>query len=728
MFGVGRDHHLPRPMPSPATSSREQHRTRAVILVVAAFILLLLAALLFAPAVIPTEPLRRTAESRAEEALERPVEIGSLGVRILPRPTVELHDVRVGGAEGDRTDTLAEVDRLRVHVSPLPLLSRRVVIPRAIVDGGVLTVARLPDGTLSIADLMEIPEPDEVPDWDVEFTELAFEDVRLVFVDHHVTPGETVTTRAHQLRGWVRLDQLEARVPLEVQMALFDAERRNLRLSGHLPLPGEEDLEAESLPIELHIVASGVETEPFASYLGDLADRMPEALTLDLALEGDLGANVTIAGWVEPWPGISISLSGHAVPAAEPPRMSLDVAVDAVPLERLLTEIPILAESLPSPVDARGHLDLRGRVVGTLDDLRVNGWTEMDTLRVVAGRFAGGAQEEGAFLLESEGLRVALNGRVPTDRPPRMDLDVRARRLDLDFEAGEAPAEAPPELPDATVSARMQVTEGRLLRLPYENLDARLALEEGRMAFQPTVSAFDGELRARLDTDMTRTPSQHRLQLEITEMDADGLTTALADIEDAASGRLSVAMIVGWHGIDWEAFEETAIGEGSVHLEDGWITTLDVHPDVAQALIDVAVTIGVLPPEEIAEPTVGDIRADFVIADGRAQTEVLEIDGDFVRVLSRGSLGFDRTMSVTGSFAFSPAAADRFGPLGQILRGEDGWLAVPFSIGGTVDEPEVTVDVAALLARAATGILGDAEGRWEALRRLWRERMEDPAG
>ncbi len=720
-------------------SGTGSRRLKVGALIGGALILLVLLLLALGPLLFPTEQLRSEAVTLAEEALERPVEIGSIRIRLLPL-SLTLGNVVIGVSQEDETTTPLEAERVTARIAPFPLLLRRIDITRIVIRGGLIRLERMPDGSFAATDLLELPEPPAEPRWDVGVGRVSFADIAIDLVDRHVVPGQVVVSRARNARGDLLIGSLEESLSLDIELALFERDTRNVLIRGKLPRSVPRDLDdvlatesvaaggADATSIDLEIVASDVETSPLAPYVGGVSAYLPETLSLQLTLAGDPSSVVKIDGFLEIPPDIVLTLSGLVDLGDDPPRVEIDASLTAVEVDLLLSASPGLDGLLPRPILTDGSLGLTTRAAGPLDDLHLSGQAQSDRLRIEAGSFADGPARDGGLLMISDDLLATLEIRARGQRVPWMDVDIQSRRLDIDFKAEEEPPEAPPDLPRAVIVARIRADEGRLLVLEFQKLDAGARLAEGRLTFQPEMLSHEGSIQARLDSDLRCVPSSHRLELDVDSIDTASLIRELApDLDEPVSGDVSVTMLVGWRGLDFEQFQTTAEGDGSVGLRRGRIATLDLEPDIAEVLREVAETIGVMPPQEFTEPTLRDLRGEFVVLDGAVLSEVMEVRGDFTRILFQGALGMDGSLSIAGSFGFSPDASDRFGPIGQLLRGPDDWLVVPFSIDGTAEEPDVSIDVGVLLRRAAEGLIGEPDIRWEELRRLWREQVVEPA-
>ncbi|MCK4413030.1 MAG: AsmA family protein [Candidatus Eisenbacteria sp.] len=102
-------------------------RVFLIVLLAIAAVIALAAVLL--PLLIPTGTVRAYIATTIEEQTHRPVSIGSVRAGLLPSPWVEVSDLKVGPAPGERVSRFS-VAALTLSVRLLPLLQRRLEVTR----------------------------------------------------------------------------------------------------------------------------------------------------------------------------------------------------------------------------------------------------------------------------------------------------------------------------------------------------------------------------------------------------------------------------------------------------------------------------------------------------------------------------------------------------------------------------------------------------------------------
>lgn len=132
---------------------------------VAALLVLLygVAAVLFSTLVHPAE-LAGWLEPRAEAALNRPVELGGVRVRVFPRLAIEIDSLEIRDPPAFGDSRLARAAAVELRVAILPLLRRRITVDEVVVDDPELRMTVRSDGVSNYGDLLPAsrepsPEP-----------------------------------------------------------------------------------------------------------------------------------------------------------------------------------------------------------------------------------------------------------------------------------------------------------------------------------------------------------------------------------------------------------------------------------------------------------------------------------------------------------------------------------------------------------------------------------------
>src|SRR5262245_309302 len=115
------------------------------------------------PYLIDTPRIQSLIAANAAHVLGRPVTFTSMGVKMFPRPAVELRGLAVTEDPRFGPGTFLTLERGEVRLRLLPLLTGRVEFGTVVLRKPLITIARDADGRLNVASLRATPEPRATP-------------------------------------------------------------------------------------------------------------------------------------------------------------------------------------------------------------------------------------------------------------------------------------------------------------------------------------------------------------------------------------------------------------------------------------------------------------------------------------------------------------------------------------------------------------------------------------
>ncbi|MFA6018930.1 MAG: AsmA family protein [Rhodospirillales bacterium] len=129
---------------------RSQTRFRKPLIALGAVTLLLLAAGFILPIFFKADRFRPEIESRMTEALGHPVVVETgIEFRLLPSPALTVRGLKIKAPPGATTPDLVDLRKARVEISFLKLVQGRIAFQAILLDGLVLTLETLADGSPS---------------------------------------------------------------------------------------------------------------------------------------------------------------------------------------------------------------------------------------------------------------------------------------------------------------------------------------------------------------------------------------------------------------------------------------------------------------------------------------------------------------------------------------------------------------------------------------------------
>ncbi|MFO7582288.1 AsmA family protein [Guyparkeria sp.] len=383
-----------------------------------------------------------------------------------------------------------------------------------------------------------------------------------------------------------------------------------------------------------------------------------------------------------------------------------------------------LTASGPVTVDSFNPRDLAGKLGITLPEMRgkealtrlaVNGELDVTPTRAMI-----------------EGLSLKLDGREIGGRAGIDNLD--SGRLFARLEGGEfdlnpylAPKVAGEESPSSGGNGggsgqASTAAENAEIELPTEtlrglNLDARLQLarliyEEYRIGnpvvhltaaggqlrlSELTAQAFDGRIAGTGDLDVRGDVPSYSGNVDIAGVSLQPLLMAVMD-EDRLIGKGNVSANLSTQGKRVDQLKSALDGNAEFALRDGKIKGFDIGYMMrrAQARID-----GKTEPEpEQLETDFTAITGTATIRNGVVRNDDLAGASPLLRVSGKGEVDLPReTIDYRATATVVNTATGQDGKALEKLKS----VPVPIRIGGTFDDPKVSLDTEALIRGAAEG-------------------------
>ena len=252
---------------------------------------------------------------------------------------------------------------------------------------------------------------------------------------------------------------------------------------------------------------------------------------------------------------------------------------------------------------------------------------------------------------------------------------------------------------EAPVAGRVTAASGRLQRLPFEDFVADWTWKDGSLTLLPSLRAFGGDFRARVESDFANPGTETRIRFEVERVQARPLSALFtaADSPRGVSGTLSARMSLASRGLAAEALA-TGRGEGRVSLDNADLKTIELMPKVASALTTVGRILGFQVPKSLEATRIQSIEAALRLENGRLVTSGLLLSGRDVAVTADGWIGFDKTLAYEGRVVLGPGLVRNLGVAGRGIADEFGRVSVPFRVSGEVSSPNVDVDQSVLLS------------------------------
>jgi len=691
---------------------------RKLLIGVIGLLLMVLAAALLAPVFIDQDMLKQRIETAVLSATgQRPRIDGALRWRLLPTPRAELGAISIPGDDGTAEPRL-RIERLRLDLAVIPLLSGRIILNRIAIDGLRLSLTATPDvAPPPIAPGRSRPAPSaprtasgpaaapasKAPDWRPPggVMLVSSEPARIGVPRPPFPPIEQLLLHDAALQWQVPGTGAELVLSTPVLSAgplapgvqgLVEAD---LRVAGRQPqLAGDLSLMATLDPAEdlssvriapLRITGDDLSVTDLAELplvLGAQLTWRPMSQTLaidDLSIE--LGA-------------LRLLGQGGVAPGQRGSRLTAQLAVPPLDLRRWLEA------HLAAPV--RGETQTLRRVAG-------QGLIELEDGELALGQVHVSVDDSNA----AGAARLSLNPGAPPTGVAAVTLD----QLPLDAylaapmqQTPEAPPDAPaaalpnepiraePPLPEPAAGLLVVNVDADSIRageLLYRDATVLAHLDaDGWTADIEAADFYGGALDARATGRGATAPAAPTpLTLTATAEDIDvGALLAETTVEAQLSGRGRVELDLFTSAGSPAMIRESLGGTVAVAIEEGAFTGLDLTSMLGAAVgRDASGTSG--QPASLTDfaTLTASARGEkglFQSDDIRARSPLVHIDG-------RGAVDI-----VAETLALDLQAVLVEPPSGAGMRELEG-IPIPIDVSGPWHHPQWQVDVGPALRQAA---------------------------
>lgn len=720
---------------------------------------LLLTLLLLVKVLLTPERVRATLLPLAQQSLGREVRLGAIEIGLFSGVTVR--DFAV--LELDRQTVFVGAAELRLRYRFWPLLRGQIAIKEIALQSPRLRIVRQADGRFNFSDLSERPQPAAPPQAaaaegrsvDLRIARFALHDGTVEFVDAAVAtpPFRTEITRLELTARELSLQQAFpfelslqlAGAPLNVSGTADAAKKRGqlkLRLQGldltafapyyQAQLPGQ--LKSGRLDLDLNLDGGTdlLATRGALAVKGlDLTlDGLKEApLRAEVALDYDLRADLqakqlTFAESRLTYNGLAVTLAGTVRDYGTAPQLDLTLGLPGLQLQQLAAALPAsLGASLPAlqPTGTvRARLHLLGPTGEPLKLLR-DGEIAFEQVAVSASGLrpvVNGRLLLTGDALKSEGLGLQLgNDRLQLQlasphlfaQPPALSVAVSGERFDLTpppatgaQAAAAVPAPAPAEvgpfdLP-LRVTASVNIKQLRYSGLTLDDFDLRLRLADNLLTVEPlTARLAGGTLRVEKRVDLVKRGLAYAVQCRVRQAQVEALVDALyPTARGTAYGALDLDLDLIGSGTLPATLKRNLDGTGTFALTDGKLTGAGLAGGLAAYFGE----------DELRVLRFKRFAGTLRIRQGQLELAA-SLAGDDLRLVPQGTIGLDGALDLGLDSRFSPKLTQKLagkGDLGRLVADSEGWGRVPLRVKGTLSEPKIKLDSAALTNQAAEAV------------------------
>ncbi len=329
------------------------------------------------------------------------------------------------------------------------------------------------------------------------------------------------------------------------------------------------------------------------------------------------------------------------------------------------------------------------------------------------------------------GRRFSLAGDASLGPVTTGEADLRMAYLDVDAlvpareeggrkeEKKASPGEpAKEQAAKREISARLRVAidAGKARGVEFTDLKGQVRYEKGNWHLD-SVSArmYGGDVTISGLVGLASPSPDFRVKVAARGIAAEEILSRQTSLKDFLSGPVSLSAELGGGMEDFDDFQRTATGSGSIAITGGKIKGLDLL-STAAGLADLPFPVpGGRPVGKDAvggETLFSDLSASFRVEEGKIRSESLRIVSDKLGLAGKVAVGFDRTLDFRGTVRLSREMSERVrGRAGTYLVGENGEVEIPLVMSGPISSPAVTLDAEALAKGAGERLLKELRGK-----------------
>jgi hypothetical protein len=281
-------------------------------------------------------------------------------------------------------------------------------------------------------------------------------------------------------------------------------------------------------------------------------------------------------------------------------------------------------------------------------------------------------------------------------------FDATANPFDLDEViaigsalGGSGSADGSPA-PPMHLTVKIAAPEGRFATYPFRELSTTMDLTAGRLAFVPlSVRAFGGRFEGHLNADTGRGSPQLRLNGRVEDLDVAELIQASGS-PGGITGRLSGSLALAGTGRDAVTLLNESRGTITAAVTRGSIPGLDMVRTIVLAFGKPSGA-----PPEGSGSAFSRLGGSFTLADGLLTSSNLTMESRDFDMAGRGSMRL-RTGAIEAraDVVLSPELTAQAGTDLRRYAQEDGRVIVPATVTGTLQQPRISLDIAAATRRA----------------------------
>jgi uncharacterized protein involved in outer membrane biogenesis len=262
------------------------------------------------------------------------------------------------------------------------------------------------------------------------------------------------------------------------------------------------------------------------------------------------------------------------------------------------------------------------------------------------------------------------------------------------------------------------IKAGTFHTLAFSDLQGTVAMDGPTIRVAPLAfTLYGGKYAGESAVDLRGPVPRITHRCAFTGVDANALLSANTNLKDVLHGTLSGHLGAAGAGKTMDDLLHSLDGSGDFTVVNGTLT----RSSMLKGMSDVAGLFGERTLTQISqkmttnETPFSTLSASFRAAGGQLATDDLRLVSPDFTLTAKGRAGLDRKLGFSGRIIFSDAISQTLraeGSRAVYLGAENGRVAVPVMVGGTIDRPTFDVDFGSAATYAVAKTITDrlAEG------------------
>jgi len=269
------------------------------------------------------------------------------------------------------------------------------------------------------------------------------------------------------------------------------------------------------------------------------------------------------------------------------------------------------------------------------------------------------------------------------------------------------------------LGATLSSAQGRLAAVDYTDLQTELSVRDQVATLERfSVHTLGGSVSASGRYDTAASPPRLRLASQVSDIElAELFRVYLPGASDSAHGTADFNLELTGSGQDWAALKPGLDGRGELKIKDGALTDINIADEVLRQITGIPGLTNLISPR---------VRQKYPALFSRRDTEFLQLGGrlrlsqgrillDDVRLAAadyttrgQGWLDYDQTVDFQGQLILAEELSRdiRDGVrLASLLSNDQGRIALPFAVRGSLPGAKPVPDLAAIARRVQRGLV-----------------------